>query len=153
MTSLTAGIATLALLATPRGTPANDGCSNATLRGSYGIEASGSVLSGPLAGPIALVGVLAYDGFGQVSGNISQRVTTATGPTTLTKIPFGGTYVVNADCTAEDNLINMANGTSSVHEYVIVDHGRRFSILNVTAGPTVVLGNGVKQFRGGGERD
>src|SRR5262249_10941513 len=100
---------------------------------------------GPLAGPIALVGVLTYDGFGQVSGAITQRVSTAAGPTTLAKVPFAGTYSVNADCTAEDALTNLANGTSSVHEYAIVENGRRFSILNTTAGPTIVLGTGIKQ--------
>ena len=133
--------------------PADDGCSNRTLHGSYGIDASGTVASGPLAGPIALVGVLTYDGFGQVSGVITQRVTTAAGPTTLTKLPFAGSYSVNADCTAEDTLVNLANGSQSVHEYAIVESGRRFSILNSTAGPTVVLGTGIRQVRNGDARE
>jgi len=68
----------LVLLGTTRSAPAKNGCSNATLRGSYGIEATGTVLSGPLAGPIAIAGVLTYDGIEQVSGNLTQRVTTST---------------------------------------------------------------------------
>jgi hypothetical protein len=140
-------LAIVMVLAATRRAPADDGCSNRTLHGSYGIDASGTVASGPLAGPIALIGVLTYDGFGRVSGVITQRATTATGPTTLTRLPFAGTYTVNSDCTAEDSLVNLANGSQSVHEYAIVDGGRRFSILNTTAGPTVVLGTGIKQAR------
>jgi len=148
--SAAAVLATFGLIAAVGSAPADEGCSNATLRGGYGLEASGTIASGPLAGPTALVGVLTYDGFGQVSGTITQRVTTATGPTTLSKIPLAGTYNVNADCTAEDTLFNLANGTSSVHEYSIVEKGRRFSILNVTVGPTVVLGTGTRQLGGAG---
>jgi len=147
-TSVTVVIATLGLIAATRNVPADDGCSNATLRGSYGLEASGTIASGPLAGPTALVGVLTYDGFGQASGTITQRVTTATGP--ATRIPLAGTYIVNADCTAEDTVFNLVSGTSSVHEYSIVENGRIFNILNTTAGPTVILGAGVRQFGGGG---
>jgi len=144
-------LATLAAaaLATARSAPADDGCTNAALRGPYAIEASGTVLSGPLAGPTALVGVFSYDGFGQVSGHITQRVTTVTGPTTLTNVPIAGTYTVNADCSAQDSLTNLSNGSISVHEYSIADNGRRFNILNTTAGPTVVLGTGIRQFGGG----
>jgi hypothetical protein len=151
-TSVALGLAVLGLIAATRSAPADDGCSNATLRGRYGIEASGTIASGPLAGPTALVGVVTYDGFGQVSGTITQRVTTATGPTTLANIPLAGTYLVNADCTAEDTVFNLANGTSSVHAYSIVEKGRRFSILNTTTGPTVVLGAGIRQT-GGVPRD
>jgi hypothetical protein len=139
------------VLGAVRGVPAHEGCSNATLRGSYGIEASGVAVSGPLTGPLAFVGVLTYDGLGQVSGSVTQRVTTSTGPTTLAHVPFAGTYTVNPDCTVDDALTNQSNGTVSVHEAVIVDSGRRFVILNTTAGPTVVSGTGIRQF--GGERN
>jgi hypothetical protein len=139
------------VLATVRSVPAHEGCSNATLRGSYGIEASGVSVSGPLAGPLAIVGVLTYDGFGQVSGSLTQRVTTSTGPTTLDHVPFAGTYQVNPDCTVEDALTNESNATLSVHESVIVESGRRFLILNTTAGPAVVSGTGIRQF--GGDRN
>jgi hypothetical protein len=150
MASLTIGICGLLVIATTRQAPADDGCTNATLRGPYAIEASGTVLSGPLSGPTALVGVFRYDGLGQVTARVTQRVTTATGPTTLTNVQFAGTYSVNADCTAEDSLTNVANGTISVHEYSIAESGRRFNILNTTTGPTVVLGTGIRQSGGRG---
>ena len=143
----------LVLLGTTRSAPAKNGCSNATLRGSYGIEATGTVLSGPLAGPIAIAGVLTYDGIEQVSGNLTQRVTTSTGPTTLTKVPFAGTYLVNPDCTVDDTLMNLSNGTSSTHESVVDSNGNGFVILNTSAGPSVVIGRGRKQFGRDGDRN
>jgi len=146
------GLAILGLIATTRSAPADHGCSKCDTRGRYGIDASGTIASSPLAGPTALVGALTYDGLGQVSGTTTQRVTTATGPTTLADIPLAGTYIVNADCTAEDAVLNLANGTSSVHAYSIAEKGRRFSILNTTTGPRVVLGTGTRQT-GGVPRD
>jgi len=143
----------LVLLGATPDVPAKNGCGNGTLRGSYGIEATGAVLAGPLAGPIAIVGVLTYDGIEQVSGNLTQRVTTSTGPATLAKVPFAGTYLVNPDCTVEDSLLNLSNGTSSTHEAVIVANGREFVILNTTAGPTVIAGTGRKQFGPDGDRN
>ena len=77
----------------------------------------------------------------------------ASGPTTLFKVPYTGTYTVNADCTVEDAWFNISNGTSSLHESVIVDNARRFVILNTTTGPTVVSGEGTKQFPGESERN
>ena len=146
MTSAIVSTVVLVALGFPRSAPAKSGCSSATLRGRYGIEAAGTVASGPLAGPIAIVGVLTYDGIGAISGNLTQRVTTATGPITLSKVPYAGTYIVNADCTVEDSITNLSNGTSSTHETIIVDGGRGFVILNTTTGPTVVIGRGRKQF-------
>lgn len=138
-----------ALFGVSRSAPARAGCTDAMLRGSYGIDASGSIASGPLAGPTAFVGVVTYDGVGGVAGDLTQRVTTATGPITLTKIPIAGTYTVNPDCTIEDSVTNLTNGATSTHEAVLVDGGRSFVILNTTAGPTVIIGHGRKQFAGG----
>jgi hypothetical protein len=139
-------LSTFLVVASTGSAPAKTGCSNATLRGSYGIEASGSFLTGSLTGPIAIVGVLTYDGLGNVSGHLTQRVTTSTGPTTLSNVPFSGVYSVNADCTAEDVLTNLSNGTTGTHEYAIVSGGRAFSTVNTSTGPAVVIGRGRKQF-------
>jgi hypothetical protein len=130
------------LFAVPQSVPPKHGCADATLRGSYAVDASGSVLSGPFAGPTAIVGILTYDGIGGVTGSLTQRITTATGPITLTKVSFAGSYSVNADCTADDSLTNLTNGTTSTHEYVVLKGGQSFVILNTTTGPTVVLGHG-----------
>jgi hypothetical protein len=134
---LALSIALFPVLGATPNVPAASGCSNETLRGSYGIHATGTVA----AGPVAIVGVLSYDGNGQLTGNLTQRVN---GATTLFKAPFTGVYQVNADCTVEDTFINVTTGAQSTHESVIVDRGRGFSILNTSAG--TVLGEARKQF-------
>jgi hypothetical protein len=128
---------------------AKSGCTNASLQGSYGIHATGTFTAGPNAGPAAFVGVLTFDGLGQLTLSLTQRLSSATGPITLTKVPFVGTYSVSADCTVEDVWHNMLNGTSSTHESIIIDNGRGFFILNTSTGaPNVVSGVGRKQFAG-----
>ena len=49
--------------------------------------------------------------------------------------------------------MNLSNGTSNTHESVVVSNGNGFVILNTTAGPTVVIGRGRKQFGSGGDRN
>src|SRR5206468_4866292 len=99
--------------------PKND-CSNATLQGTYGLHSTGTVASGPLAGPIAIVGIISYHGFGQLTATLTQRVSGASGPTTLEHVPYVGTYSVNPDCSVDDVWNNLSNGTSSIHESAIV---------------------------------
>jgi hypothetical protein len=152
-TLMTVCVSALMVLGTSRSVRAKNGCSNATLQGSYGIQATGTALSGPTAGPIGIVGVISYDGQGQLTATLTQRVNSAAGPTTLSKIPYVGNYSVNPDCTVDDVWHNLSNGTSSVHESAIVDHGMGFFIINTTAGPTVVTGQARKQFPGESDRN
>ena len=68
-------------------------------------------------------------------------------------MPFAGTYLVNPDCTVDDTLMNLSNGTSSTHESVVDSNGNGFVILNTSAGPSVVIGRGRKQFGRDGDRN
>ena len=62
-----------------------------------------------------------------------------------------GTYSVNQDCTVSD-VWRTAGGDISVHESVIVDDGKGYYILNVTAGDgSTISAEAKKQFPG--ERD
>ena len=147
-------IGLLAIFGTARTVPAKSGCSNATLKGSYGLHATGTVLSGSLTGPLAFVGTLTFDGAGQLTGSLSQRLSAGSAATTLIKVPYTGTYSVNADCTVEDTWTNTLNGTSSVHESVIVDRGKGLFILNTTIGaPNIVSAVVRQQFGGDDEED
>jgi len=67
-------------------------CSNKTLNGSFGTYRTGSTSTGPLAA----LGILFFDGNGNVSGsqNISRN-----GIFTFDN-PISGPYEVAADCTA-----------------------------------------------------
>ncbi|PYP99615.1 MAG: hypothetical protein DMF82_24370 [Acidobacteria bacterium] len=61
---------------------------------------------------------------------------------------------MNADCTVEDTWTNLLNGTSSVHESVIVDRGKGLFILNTTIGaPNIVSAVVRKQFGGDDDED
>ena len=78
-------------------------CSNKTLKGSYGTYRTGSTGTGPLAS----LGILFFDGNGNVSGsqNISRN-----GIFTFDN-PISGPYEVAADCTARflmDNGVEVA---------------------------------------------
>ena len=114
--------------------PAKSGCSNASLKGSYGLHATGTTPGGPLA----IVGVISYDGAGGLTGTLFVR---RTGSTSTEVIDLtGGTYTVHSDCTVSDTFGN------SQHESVIVDGGRGYVILNTTEGaPVVISGDARKQ--------
>src|SRR5438128_187617 len=114
-------ISLFVILGTGRKVPAKakNGCSNASLRGSYGLRATGTTP----AGPIAIVGLISYDGAGNLTGTLFARVT---GSTSTAVIPVTGPYTVNSDCTVNDTFGN------SQHTSVIVDDGRGYFILNTT---------------------
>jgi len=132
---------------------AEDSCSNESLRGNYAIQGTGTVMSGPFAGPAAFVGILRFDGVAHLEGNLTQRVNTAAGPTTL-KVPTTGSYTVNADCTAEDILVNPLTGAFNTQELILIDHGKEFLFVVTTAGaPPIVSGMGRKLSRGDSDRD
>jgi|SRR5215813_4075011 len=125
-----------------RRVPAKSGCTNANLRGSYGIHATGTTP----AGPLAIVGLISYDGAGSLTGTLFIR---RTGSTTTEIVPLaGGTYTVHPDCTVSDTFGN------AQHLSVIVDGGRGYVILNTTEGaPVVVSGEARKQFSEDRDRD
>ena len=133
---------------------AANGCSNASLQGSYGIHLTGGAAAGPIAvGPpwpsVAIVGLLTFDGEGRFAGNLTLRLNTPTGPITQSRVPYTGTYTVNPDCTGEDTLINSLTGGFNTHEFVLLDKGRSFYINVTTPGaPAIVSGEGRKQFPG-----
>ncbi|HJZ75551.1 MAG TPA: hypothetical protein VKE51_27640 [Vicinamibacterales bacterium] len=153
-TLLALSIAGLLTLGSARVVRAESGCSNESLRGSYAIQGSGTVMSGPFAGPAAFVGILRFDGAGNLEGNFIQRVNTATGPTTL-RVPIGGNYSVNADCTGEDIVINQLNtALFNTQELILIDRGKEFLFVVTTAGgPPIVSGAGRKLSRRESDRD
>jgi len=133
---------------------AQDGCSNESLHGSYAIQGSGTVVSGPFAGPAAFVGVLRFDGAGHLEGTLTQRLNSATGPVTLMKVPIAGSYTAHADCTAEDILVNPVTGAFNTQELVLIAHGKEFLFVVTTAGaPPILSGAGRKLSGDESDRD
>jgi hypothetical protein len=100
-------------------------CSNKTLKGSYGSYRTGSTSTGPLAA----VGILFFDGNGNVSG--SQSIS-RNGVFTF-DAAISGLYEVAADCTARF-LTDTGDEVARVH---IVDGGKEFYEFSETAGNAV----------------
>ena len=100
-------------------------CSNKTLKGSYGSYRTGNGSMGPTAG----VGRLTFDGNGNSSGlqNISRN------GTFVFDNPVLGTYEVAEDCTGRF-IDTMGNEVSRI---VIVDDGKEFYGLSLTAGTAI----------------
>jgi hypothetical protein len=151
---LALSIAGLLCVCSARQVRADDGCTNESLRGSYAIQGSGTVMFGPFAGPAAFVGILRFDGAGHLEGAFTQRVNTAAGPTTL-QVPIGGNYTVNPDCTAEDLVVNQLNSALfNTQGLILIDHGKEFLFVVTTAGgPPILSGAGRKLSHRDSDRD
>jgi hypothetical protein len=105
-------------------------CSNETLEGCYGTEITGSIVAFGPVGPVADVGVLTFDG----DGNVSQVSTVSLNGTILQGRASTGTYVVNPDCTGSLALhLPPPAGESSLN-FVIVNKGKELNLINTGNG-------------------
>ena len=133
----------LALSLAPSAKAESDECSVSTLKGSFGIATSGSIVAFGPVGLIAEVGVIKFDG----AGGVSQTTTLSSNGTILTnRSTISGSYEVNSDCTGDLSLVlPVPSGTiTSTSHFVIVDHGKEIRLVNTGAG-RVLLGNARKQ--------
>ncbi len=133
----TVGFAILTALFSGNMAEGKDNCSNATLKGSYGLHATGSIIG---VGDFAAVGLFTFDGKGGLTGRLFVRVN---GNNMETPI-FTGTYSVSPDCTVTDHWGAPINST---HVSIIVNDGKRYLILNNTSGSgDTISGEATKQF-------
>ena len=116
----------LVVLVLPIGANAQDkqNCSNATLHGSYGLHATGTIIG---VGDFTEVGRFTFDGNGNLTGKLFVRVA----GNNIEPPAFKGTYSVSPDCTVTDHWGPPINST---HVSVIVDEGKGYFILNNTLG-------------------
>jgi len=112
-----AAVATVLVLSLAPEAQAGEGCTDATLNGSYGLVQTGKIAS---RGLIAGVGVITFDGKGHRDFRGTQ-VFEDTGVRRVTSSP--GTYTVNEDCTGS----SVAQGTSQ--DFVIMDGGREMVFI------------------------
>jgi hypothetical protein len=112
-------------------------CTNATIRGTYGIQMQGTgPVPPPVGGTQTLIGVVTrtYDGMGNFTqiDNIHGSVTGW-----VPNRPGSGTYQVNPDCTAATQF-QPAPGAPVIEErVVIVDGGSQ--LYSVTVSPLPVM--------------
>ena len=126
-----AAVFALALSAAPAAKAA--GCSNATLKGTYSDQDTGTIVG---VGPFAGVNVDRFDGNGNitisgwssVNGSVSYGVET-------------GTYQVSADCTG---TYTVADGT--IQAFFVIDQGGNELKIVITSQDTVINCVAEKQF-------
>ena len=74
---------------------ARKSCSNASVKGSYGLLFNGTILGGPFAGPITIVGAAKFDG----AGNWTRTEIANVNGQPLPSETIAGTYSIDGDCT------------------------------------------------------
>src|SRR6476661_5822949 len=82
----------------------NGQCSNATLKGSYGLHATGTITG---VGDFAAVGQFTFDGNGNLTGKLFVRVA----GNNMEPPAFTGTYSVSPDCIVTDSWGPPINST------------------------------------------
>jgi hypothetical protein len=121
----------------------DEGCSVASLNGSYGIQSTGSIIAfGPI-GPVAEAGIIKFDG----AEGVSQTTTVSTNGFIIpNRSSLSGNYLVNSDCTGDLALVlPVPGGTiTSTQHFVIVDNGKEIRLVNTGAG-RVIVGNARRQ--------
>ena len=117
----------LALSAGPAAKAADSGCSNATLRGAYADQDTGTIVG---VGPFAGVNVDTFNGKGKItiSGVSSLNGSVSAGVET-------GTYQVNADCTG---TYTVTGGGITVDAFFVVDEtGKELQIVITDPGTVI----------------
>jgi hypothetical protein len=108
-------------------------CSLQTIKGSYAISTTGSIVSAGPVGAVADVGKLSFDG----NGGASQTTTVSLNGTIIpSRSSLAGSYTVNPDCTGELSLtLPTANGPiPSSSRFVIVASGNQLLLVNIGVG-------------------
>lgn len=106
-------------------------CSNATLQGSFGYTATGTLLSvpPPFAGPFGEVGRQTFDGRGN-----TDATATLSANGNIIKVTIEGTYMVNEDCTGSFTLNVSPLGVTAHADFVIDDDGLEIRAIATDTG-------------------
>jgi hypothetical protein len=120
-------------------------CSNDSVKGNFGFEATGSFAPGaPFTGPAAFVGELKLGVDDSGDGVLSGHVTASEDGTifTFADEPVTGAYSVNSDCTGTATITPKGQPTLNF-DFVVVDCGKQILALETDAN-TVVSGTLIK---------
>ena len=131
----------LALTAAPAAKASNRTCSNATLKGTYSDQDTGTIVG---LGPFAGVNVDSFDG----KGNL-----TISGTSSVNGIVFpgaeSGTYQVNPDCTG---TYTVSGGGLTIDAYFVIDDDGKELKIVITDPGNVITCIAKKQFRDDGNQ-
>jgi hypothetical protein len=123
------------------------GCSEATLRGAYGIQIQGTRFAPPPApaGTIeSVLGVIVrhYDGKGAFT-QVNNEKGSVSGPGPADREGFG-TYQVNENCSGSHELYIPGVPFPITDRFVIVNHGREVRHFVVSPAPLMITGTSQK---------
>ena len=118
-------------------------CSAQTIKGSYGISTTGSIVS---AGPIGLVGDVGVITFDGTVGVAQTSTVSLNGAIILSRSSVSGSYEVDGDCTGEISLVlpTPTGTTTSTSRFVIVHNGEELMTV-VTGAGRVLTGTAKRQ--------
>jgi uncharacterized protein YdeI (BOF family) len=134
-------LAALALGTAPNA-KANEGCSNATLKGTFADKDTGFITSPPaVAGPFAGVNVETFDGNGALTGH---GMVSLNGE--IAQQSYTGTYTVNSDCTGTYTVEISPFGLTTHAFFVIAGDGNELQVV-ITDPGNVVTCIARRQFR------
>ncbi len=116
---------------------ADEGCSVATLRGSYGFYRQGTTgVATSNANALAAVGITTFDGAGNTVAPAHQAISKNGAISDFSQpAGIGGFYQVSSDCTGQ---LILSDGVTPVADFVIVDGGNGLYALSLTAGNAVI---------------
>ena len=108
------------------------GCSNASLQGSFGFSATGTLLAlpPPFAGPFGEIGRQTFDG----NGNTDATATLSANGNIVKGVTVQGTYVVNPDCTGSMTIYILPFGSTADFDFVLDDDGTELRALATDPG-------------------
>ena len=133
-TTLALAAAVLALGLAPTAKADDKGCTNATLNGTFSQKGSGVILTPPsIAGPIANVGTLTFDGRGGLTGTVVNSLSGNTVAATEK-----GTYHVNSDCTGTYTVLISPLGITGNAFFVIDSQANEIQILTTDPGAVIL---------------
>lgn len=124
--------------------PTTGGCSEATLRGAYGLQFQGTRPVRPPFPPgiesYSGVAIRTYDGQGQFTqtSNVKGSVIGVEAD-----VESAGTYLVNADCSGSHAAQFVPDAPPIVDSFVIVSNGSEIRFIVMT--PLPVMNSGVLQ--------
>jgi hypothetical protein len=117
-------------------------CSNASIKGQYGIFINGYDSSGLYQHG---VGIIKSNGAGKLTG----VETVSDDGTIYNNVPTKGTYSVAADCTGSGTIINVKNGNQSHYNFVVDSAGKQVEAGGTDSGHGTASGYALALGAGG----
>jgi hypothetical protein len=100
-------------------------CSNASIKGGYGLSCEGTVVG---VGPLAVIGVLTADG----KGNGAEVETISFNGDIVQGATFTVAYTVNADCTG--SFVSTGLGSVFHNDFVLDDNKKEIRLMPTEPG-------------------